>query len=153
MQEVLWDGILAKESIWQTVVLIPKGKSGDFRGIGLVEVLWKTMSSLLNRRLTAAITFHDVLHGFRAGCGMGTASLEAKLLQQLTAMTEVVLFEVLLDLQKAYYALDRDMCLGIIAVYGIGPKTIRLLQTYWGPLTMVARSSRYFGGHLRDTAA
>ena len=83
----------------------------------------------------------------------GTLPSKAKLLQQLTSMTEVVIFEVLLDLQKAYYALDRDMCLGIIAVYGIGPKTIRLLRTYWGPLTMVARSSRYFGGHLRDTAA
>ena len=33
--------------------------------------------------------------------GMGTAALEAKLLQQLTAMRETVLFEVFLYLQKA----------------------------------------------------
>ena len=34
------EGELAEESTWQAVVLIPKGK-GDYRGIGLVEVMWK----------------------------------------------------------------------------------------------------------------
>ena len=94
--------------MWQTVVLIPKGTSGDFRGIGLAEVLWKTVTSLLNRRLTAEIIFHDVLHGFRSGRGIGNASLEAKLLQHITSMREAVLFEVFLDLEKAYNDLDRD---------------------------------------------
>ena len=53
-----------------------------------MEVIWKTMSSLLKFQLTAAITVHDVLNGFREGHGMGTATLKAKLLQQLTAMRE-----------------------------------------------------------------
>ena len=39
------------------------------------------VTSLLNRRLTEAIKYHDVLHGFWAGRGTGTAALEAKLLQ------------------------------------------------------------------------
>ena len=67
------DGTLAEESMWQTVVLIPKGASGDFRGGGLVGVLWKNITILLNRRITTAIKFHDVLHGFWAGRGMRTA--------------------------------------------------------------------------------
>ena len=46
----------------------------------MVEVLWKTVTSLLNQRLMEAIKFHDVLHRFRAGRGTGTAALEAKLL-------------------------------------------------------------------------
>ena len=50
--------------MWQTVVLIPKGLSIYFRLIGLVEVLWKKVTSLLNRRLTTAIKLHDVLRGF-----------------------------------------------------------------------------------------
>ena len=33
----------------------------------------------------------------------------------------------------------------IIAAYGVVPRTIRLIQTYWGRLTMVARARRYFG--------
>ena len=43
---------------------------------------------ILNRRLTSSITFHDILHGFWSGRGTGTATLEAKLLQQLAAMRE-----------------------------------------------------------------
>ena len=42
------DGTLAKECTWKAVVLILKGKSRDFWWIGLVEVLWKTVTSLLN---------------------------------------------------------------------------------------------------------
>ena len=36
-QKAFREGKLAEEAMWQTVVLIPKGK-GEFRGIGLVEV-------------------------------------------------------------------------------------------------------------------
>ena len=62
------------------MVLIPKGK-GDYCGIGLVEVMWKVMVANLNFRLTASITFHDFLHGFRAGRGTGTVTLEEKMIQ------------------------------------------------------------------------
>ena len=74
----------------------PMEKNGDFSGIILVEVLWKIMTSLLNCRLMEGITFHDVQYGFQAGRGMGTASHEAKMTQQLTDMREAVLFEVFL---------------------------------------------------------
>ena len=111
------------------MVLILKGDRRDFRGVGLVEVLWKTNIGIINRRLTSAIRYHDTLHGFWAGRGTGTATLEAKLLRQLTAMREVVLHEILLDLQKAYDVLDRDRCLGILAGYSVGPRTLRLLRT------------------------
>ena len=35
--------------MWQTVILISKGAIRDFRGIVLVELLWKAVTSLLNR--------------------------------------------------------------------------------------------------------
>ena len=73
--------------------------------------MWKVVAVILNRRLASSITFHDVLHGFRAGRGTGTATLEAKLLQQLAAMREEVLYVIFLDLTKAYDALDRSRCL------------------------------------------
>ena len=63
--------------------------------------------SLLNRRLTSAIYFHDTLHRFWAGRGTGTVVLESKILQQLTDVREAGLFEVFLNLLKAYDALDR----------------------------------------------
>ena len=71
---------------------VPDSQGGKYyRGIGLVEVMWKVVAEILNRRLTASITFHDLLHGFRAGCGTGNATFEAKLLQQLAPLREEVM--------------------------------------------------------------
>ena len=80
VQSEFREGKLAEEAMWQAVVLIPKGKT-DYQGIGLVEVMWNVVAEILNRRLTASITFHDFLHGLQAGRGTGTATLKAKLIQ------------------------------------------------------------------------
>ena len=47
---------------------------------------------ILNHCQTATIQFHNTLHGFLVDKGIGTASLEAKLLQQLVTMREEVLY-------------------------------------------------------------
>ena len=107
MQAAFQDGTLAEECTWQAAVLVLNGR-WDFHGIGLIEVLWKAIVSLINRQLMSEISFHNTLHRFWAGRGTKTAALEAKLLQQLTAMREAVIFEVFLDLWKVYYALDRE---------------------------------------------
>ena len=98
-------------------------------------------------RITATtfhITYHDALHGFRAARGTGTATLEAKLIQQLAAMREEVIYVIFLDLTKAYDALDRSRCLEILEGYGVSPSARRLLTTYWRRLTMVARVGGYY---------
>ena len=109
-QTAFREGKMAEEAMWQTVVLIPKGKR-EFRGIGLVEVTWKVVAVILYCRLTEGIKLHDALHRFREGCGTGTATLEAKLLQQLAAMREEVLYVIFLDLTKAYDAFYRSRSL------------------------------------------
>ena len=65
----------------EILVLLPKG-NGDYRGIALLEVIYKLISSIINRRLTKTLTnrFHDAIHGFRSGSKSGTAIIEAKLL-------------------------------------------------------------------------
>ena len=102
-----------EESTWQAVVLIPKGKK-YYRGIGIMEFMWKVVADILNRRLTASITFDAFLHGFRAGRRTGTATLKAKLLQQLAALREEVLYVIFLDLLKVYDVLYRSRCLNIM---------------------------------------
>ena len=58
----------------------------DLCGIGIVEVLWKTATGILNRRLMAEIQFHNTLHSLCTGRCTGIASLEANLIQQLMYM-------------------------------------------------------------------
>ena len=98
IQTAFWEGELAEEATWKAVVLIPKGKK-DYHGIGLVEVTWKVVPEILNCWLTASITYHDFLHGFLAGRSTGTTTLEAKLLQQLSALREEVLYVIFLELR------------------------------------------------------
>ena len=98
--------------------MIPKGVGTNFRGIGLVEVMWKAIFSIINRQILSSIQFDDALHEFCVGRGMGTSTLEAKLIQKLIAMRETVLHYMLLKLRKAYNALDMDLCLDILAGYG-----------------------------------
>ena len=86
----------------------------DYRGISLIEVMWKVVAAILNHHFTASITYHDVLHGFMTGRGTGTATLEAKLLQQLAALREEVLYVIFLDLRKAYDAMESSRCLEIL---------------------------------------
>ena len=69
------------------------------------------MLEVINRRIGAYIIYNGVIHEFRAGRGTGTASIEAKLPQQLEAMREEVLYEVLLDLRKAYANLELEWCI------------------------------------------
>ena len=81
------------ERTWDNVVLITKG-GGKYHGIGLVEVIWKIISVIVNRRMDNSIEFHDVLRGFREKRGTGTAKLEARLPNQILGMRQVVLNEI-----------------------------------------------------------
>ena len=46
-------------------------------------------------------------------------------------MRETVLHSILIDLRKAYDALDRDCCLDVLAGYGVLTRTLRIMQKYW----------------------
>ena len=77
----------------------PKGNM-YFRGIGLVEVLWKALMGVINRLIWAPVQFKGILHGFWADRVMRTASLKAKLFQKITGIREDVLYEVFINIRK-----------------------------------------------------
>ena len=112
-------------------------------------MIWKAVVVILNCRFTAAITYHNSFHRLLEGCGTGTATLEVNLLQHVAALMEEVLHVIFMDLQKDYNALDRSRCLGILEGYGVGPRSLRLLQRYWERLNMVTRAGGYYGSPLR----
>ena len=67
------------------------------------------MVVITNYQFTASITFHDVLHGFQVGRGTGTATLKAKIIQELATMRQEVIYVIFMELHKVYAALDRDI--------------------------------------------
>ena len=111
------------------MALLPKG-NGDYQGIGLLEISWKVIELIINRRITDKVTFHDALHGFRARRGTGTVCIEAKLLQQLSKMVQKTLHFIFLDLRKAYDIVNRERLLEIPEGYGAGPNVLGLVKFY-----------------------
>ena len=112
------------------MVFLPKGRGG-VQGIGLAKVVCKVCATVVNCRLNRSVVLHNTLHGFRAGRCTGTATLEAKLAQQLAGIVHDALFQVFLDVQKVYDSLDRYQCIYILWGYGMGKSTAHLIVHYW----------------------
>ena len=66
LQTAFRGGRLPTECTCQMLVLIPK-ENGYFKGIGHVEVIWKALSVVVNRRIRELVQFCDVLRGFWEG--------------------------------------------------------------------------------------
>ena len=64
------EGYIMEALMRKTMVLIPKGKD-EYRGIGLVETIWKVCTSIVNSRLRSSIVLHDILHSLDRGGGQG----------------------------------------------------------------------------------
>ena len=95
--------------------LTPKKKGGGHRGIGIVEVLWKVCSVVVNCWLKSSVVLHHALHGFIEG--RGTANMEANLAHQLAGFAHDTLFQVFLDVRKSYDSMDRKQCLELLRGY------------------------------------
>ena len=104
-----------------TVVLIPKGNSGDYRGIGLLEVIWKLIERVLDERMSE-IKVHDSLQGFRAKRGCWTGIMEAKLAYELAFVKQAPFFGIFIDLQVANKLINWERCIDICVEAGVGPK-------------------------------
>ena len=83
------------------------------------------------------IVFHDSLHGLLGGRGTGTATIEAKVAQQLAYTEQAPFYGIFLDIQKAYDAIDRDRCLQILKGYGVGMNILRLIKYFGGEAVLV----------------
>ena len=71
------DRVLVEEATYQAVVLILKG-GGNYHVIGLVEVVWKAVTMILDFCFPASTTYHETLCGLRSGRSTRNTSLEVK---------------------------------------------------------------------------
>ncbi len=83
------------------------------------------------------IVLHNSLHWCFASQGMGTGIIEAKLAQQLKHLEHTPFFDVFINLQKAFDAMDCGRCLEILALHGVGPKMLCLILNFWDLATNI----------------
>jgi hypothetical protein len=144
MMQAIWEhGSVPEQMRWETIVLLPKG-GGDYHGIGLLEPFWKVVEKTMVAQ-SALIKFHDGVHGRLPGQGMGMATIEAKLAQSLAWRNQCPLYQIYVDLKKAYDALDREQTLIILAAYGVGPRMLRLQKHFWDTAKLVCRAGGNYG--------
>ena len=67
---------------------------GEYRGIGLVGIIWKLCASTMNNRLRFPIIPHESLYSFIQGRGTGTSTLEAKMDQELVGICHETTLQV-----------------------------------------------------------
>jgi hypothetical protein len=136
--QVVWqNGSVPTQMTWMIIVLIPKGR-GNYPGIGLLHPIWKVVEKEMVAQLSV-IKLHDCLHGGLPHRGTGTVIMEVKLQQQLAWVDQEPLYQIYLDLRKAYDALDLERCLEILAGYGVGPNLLCLQKQFWNNVKMVCR--------------
>ncbi len=123
--QTIWErGEIPEQMSWMVIVLLLKS-GGNFWGIGLLDPFWKVVEKIMVCQ-SGTIEFHPCLHGGLPKRGTGTATIEAKLVQQLAWMKQETLYQVFVYLRKAYDHLDQEQCLAIMTGYGVGPKLLRL---------------------------
>ena len=123
----------------------PPETEGGYRGIGLVEVVWKVCAAVVNFRLKRSVILHDVLHGFRAGRGTDIETLEEKFMQQLAGLSHEPLFQVFLEVFKLYDSLYRLRCMEILRGYKMGQNMAHLISHHWDNQQFVPRARFFLG--------
>ena len=106
------------ECTWQMVLLSPKGNR-NFQVVGLVEVIWKMVSVIINREIGTVVWFHEILHGLLTSWKKWIDSLKSKTPQHMMKIREEVLYNLFLDLQKVYDALNRQRCIEFLIGCGV----------------------------------
>jgi hypothetical protein len=78
--------------------------------------------------------------------GTRTATIKAKLHQGLAWRDQCPLYQIYIDLKKAYDALDRERALDILAAYGVRPKMLALQKHFlWDTAQLVCRAGGNYG--------
>ena len=71
--------------------------------------------------------------------------MEEKLAQKLAGIAHEPLFQVFLDVLKAYDSLDRGRCMEVLRGYKMGQKMARLIVHHWDKLMFIPKVKRLLG--------
>ena len=88
------------------------------------------MEAITDKRIKKAVNYHEVIHTFHSGRGMGTDIMYLKLAQEMASVDQDPLLLVSMDLIKSYKNLDRGQLLKTLEGYGAGPKIWGMLAEF-----------------------
>lgn len=131
------------------LVLFLKKSNGDVRGIGLLEVIHKLIFTIINSRLNNSLSFHDSVHGFRINRGSFTSIGGTKIEAQKHISKNHTLYQVFVDLRKAYDSIDRPRVLMILERYGVGRYILRYIKVVLERQGYIVMRLKYGEGALR----
>jgi len=132
------------------LVILPK-PGGGVRGIGLLEPLWKVISSIIDFRIKTEVEWDGSLHGFLPNRSTGTAIMDTRLRSDLATAKMLPYHRIYIDLTKAYDCVDRSVLLRLLEAYGVGPKIRGILQTQWAAQQFITKQAGEFGPVLRTS--
>jgi hypothetical protein len=69
---------------------------------------------------------------------------------QLAQIRGIPLYQIFLDLSKAYDMLDRNRTLQLLQRYGMGERLLKILTNFWSSLRVVARQQGYYGDPFKS---
>ena len=125
---------------WRDAIMMvlykSKGKRdlcGNYRGIALLCVVGKVLSRIMLSRLTTHISdglLQESQCGFRAGRGTADMIFSARQIQEKCREQRVGLYQVFIDLTKAFDTVNRTALWGILKKLGCPNKFVNLLKSF-----------------------
>jgi Reverse transcriptase (RNA-dependent DNA polymerase) len=149
IQQIFMSGLVPQRLGFSNSVLLPK-PDGGIRGIGHLETLWKVIAIIIKDRILDAVTIEDSLHGFLPTRGTSSAIIEAKLHLDTTIATGSTIYQVFIDLSKAYDSISRPKLLQFLQAYGMDPHLLSLLQNFWDQLWLAPKQGQFFGPKIKS---
>jgi hypothetical protein len=135
---------LPQELSYEILCLIPKSECGKYHGIVLFEVIYKVISTIILMCIEDQVKFHTGIHGFQHTHGTSTCILEAKLRIQLASYLCQPLYQIFLDLMKAYDTLDQKCTLSLLKAYGLRLHSLLIIESVWEWETLVPKSGNCY---------
>ena len=98
--------------------------------------------------MTKSNKFCEKIHGFRRGRGCYTAIGEAKLRIQEATCNYKTLYQIYLDLKKAYDSVDRDQVMRVLEIYKVGPRIRRYIKGIWDEQKFILRQAGFYSEEI-----
>ena len=128
MKRCVRDGDVPRAFLHAILVIMRKDNVGGVRGIGLLEVIHKLISQIINFCVLHAISFYDEVHGFHKRRGTRTAIGETKFEMQIATCESETICQVFLDLKKVNDSMDRETVLMLLEKYRMGPNLLACIR-------------------------